>query len=145
MNPNATRQGSSQTATGPSAAQHPAWSDTVPSRLGPSTDTGPQPLLPGPGLPHDRHVRIAARRTFVAMKQRFMAAVAELDCARGDWLRFQVRQAQDPVDLWLLRGVVFDALGREGPSTQRTRLELTRELDSVFPNNGDLLPFGVRP
>jgi len=102
-------------------------------------------LLPGPGLPQDRHARIAARRTFVALKHRFMAAVADIGGQRADWLRFQVRQAQEPVDLWLLRGMVFEALGREGPATERTQTELSRVLDSVFPDSGELLPYGVRP
>jgi hypothetical protein len=102
------------------------------------------PTLPGPGLPHDRHARIAARRTFVALKHRFMAAVADVGGQRADWLRFQVRQAQDPVDLWLLRGLVFDALSREGPATERMQAELSRVLDNVFPDSGELMPFGVR-
>lgn len=104
----------------------------------------PQPALPGPGLPHERHARIAARRTFVALKQRFMLAVMDVGGERADWLRFQVRQAQDPVDLWLLRGMVFDALGREGPTTERLQNELNNALDMVFPNAGQMLPYGVR-
>ena len=101
------------------------------------------PLLPGPGLPQDRHARIAARRSFVSMKQRFIAAVEALDGLRGDWLRHQVRQAQEPVDLWLLRGAVFAALGLRDETTRRTRDELHQVLDSVFPDNGEMLPFGM--
>ena len=101
------------------------------------------PVLPGPGLPQDRHARIAARRTFVEMKQRFIAAVHGLDGLRGDWLRHQVRHAQEPVDLWQLRGAVFAALGLRDETTRRTRHELHRVLDSVFPDSGELLPFGA--
>lgn len=101
------------------------------------------PILPGPGLPQDRHARIAARRTFVEMKQRFIAAVHSLDGLRGHWLRHQVRHAQQPVDLWLLRGAVFAALGLRDETTRRTRAELHRALDSVFPDSGELLPFGA--
>ena len=101
------------------------------------------PVLPGPGLPQDRHARIAARRTFVEMKQRFIAAVHGLDGLRGDWLRHQVRQAQEPVDLWLLRGAVFAALGPRDQTTRRARDALHRVLDSVFPDSGELLPFGT--
>jgi len=104
-----------------------------------------EPLLPGAGMPNERHARIAARRSFVALKQQFMSAVADVSGQRADWLRFQVRQAQEPVDLWLLRGLVFDALGRDGEVTQRTQHELSRVLDSVFPDAGELLPYGVRP
>lgn len=98
----------------------------------------------GWGMPQDRHARIAARRTFVAMKHQFMAAVADVSGPRADWLRFQVRQAEEPVDLWLLRGLVYDALEREGPATERSRRELERLLARTFPDNGELLPYGVR-
>ena len=101
------------------------------------------PILPGPGLPQDRHARIAARRSFVEMKQRFMSAVHSLDGLRGDWLRNQVRRAHEPIDLWMLRGAVFAALGLRDETTRRTRDELHRVLDSVFPDNGELLPYGL--
>lgn len=103
----------------------------------------PVPMLPGPGLPHDRHARIAARRAFVGLKQQFMAAVDSLDGMRGDWLRHQVRQAHEPVDLWLLRGAVYSALEQQGEYTRRARRDLHRVLDSVFPDSGELLPFGL--
>ncbi|MDT7834906.1 hypothetical protein [Aquabacterium sp. OR-4] len=101
-------------------------------------------LLPDAGLPHDRHARIAARRSFVDIKLRFMAATALVDGPRGDWLRYQVRQTQAMLDLWLLRGVVFSALASEGRTTERAQNELQDALDSVFPNAGELLPYGVR-
>lgn len=101
--------------------------------------------LPGPGLPHDRHARIAARRCFVELKQQFMTALTQLDGMRGDWLRHQVRQAHEPVDLWLLRGAVFDALGQLGDCGQRSRRELRRAIDRVFPDQGELLAYGARP
>ncbi|MEK8052061.1 hypothetical protein AACH10_17550 [Ideonella sp. DXS22W] len=100
--------------------------------------------LPEAGLPQDRHARIAARRCFVDIKQRFMAATALVDGPRGDWLRYQVRQTQEPLDLWLLRGAVFSALAGEGRTTERAQSELQGALDSVFPNAGELLPYGVR-
>lgn len=100
--------------------------------------------LPGAGLPQDRHARIAARRCFVELKHRFMSAVDQLDGMRGDWLRHQVRQSQEPVDLWLLRGAVFAALDLHGAFHHRTRHDLNRALDSVFPDSGELLPFGNR-
>lgn len=107
---------------------------------------GPPPAVPvlaGPGLPQDRHARIAARRAFVGLKQQFMAATDLLDGLRADWLRHQVRQAQEPCDLWLLRGAVFAALERQGSTASRARRELDRSLDSVFPDCGALLPFGL--
>ena len=103
----------------------------------------PGAWLPGPGLPQDRHARIAARRTFVGLKQRFIRAVHGLDGLRGDWLRRQVRHAHEPVDLWLLRGAVFAALGLQDETTRRTRDELDQVLGQVFPDQGELLPFGL--
>ena len=101
------------------------------------------PILPGPGLPQDRHARIAARRAFVGLKQQFMTATRALDGMRGDWLRYQVRQAHEPGDLWLLRGAVFAALEQQGEYAMRTRTDLHRVIDSVFPDSGELLPFGL--
>ena len=102
-------------------------------------------ILPGPGLPQDRHARIAARRCFVELERQFMAAVAGLDGGRSDWLRYQVRQSCDPVDLWLLRGLVFIALERAGTTALRTQRELQQLVDQVFPDGGQLLPYGRWP
>lgn len=101
------------------------------------------PLLPGIGMPHDRHARIAARRSFVELKQQFMAAIETIDGQRGDWLRRQARQAQEPVDLWLLRGAVFAALDQLDDYSRRTSDDLNRVLDSVFPDDGQALPYGL--
>lgn len=102
------------------------------------------PILPGPGLPHDRHARIAARRAFVDLKHQFMASIENLDGLRGDWLRFQVRQTHEPGDLWMLRGAVFAALEQQDDYSRRTRNDLHRVLDSVFPDGCELLAFGTR-
>jgi len=111
---------------------------------------GAWPVRPAPtldawledaGLPQERLARIAARRTFVEIKQRFIDAVAHVAGSRGDWLRNQVRQTQEPVDLWLLRGAVFAALRGQAGDTFPVRLDLHRALDSVFPDSGELTPF----
>jgi hypothetical protein len=81
---------------------------------------------------------VAARRTFVDMKQRFMQAVAHVEGSSGDWLRYQVRHANDPVDLWLMRGAVFAVLSAREPESRRMRLDLHRVLDTVFPDSGDI-------
>ncbi len=122
-------------------AQSPSPRQFMPD--GPDT-LAPQGWLPEAGLPQDRHARIAARRCFVDIKQRFMAATALVDGPRGDWLRYQVRQTQAMLDLWLLRGAVFSALADEGRTAERAQNELQDALDSVFPNAGELLPYGVR-
>lgn len=97
------------------------------------------------GLPHDRAARLAARRTFVEMKQLFMRAVEPLVDRKGQWLRHQVRLANDPIDLWLLRGPVLMALRKDDSGTRRLRAELYRGLDTTFPdafglNDGVTLP-----
>lgn len=95
----------------------------------------PHAALPGAGLPHDRLARIAARRAFVDLKLDFMHAVAALDDARGRWLRDQVRKAEEPVDLLLLRGHVFASLsGDDAGDTERRRM-LRRSLESQFPDS----------
>jgi hypothetical protein len=87
--------------------------------------------------PHDRTSRIAARRNFVHVKRCFMAAVERVDGRRGDWLKHQVRQTNEAVDLWLLRGAVFDALSARGPEAQPLRIELQRALESVMQSGID--------
>ena len=85
-----------------------------------------------PGLPADRVARIAARRAFVDMKLLFLRSVENLEHRKGAWLRSQVRSAEDPIDLWLLRGPLLAAL-REDDRTRSLRAELYRSLDSTFP------------
>ena len=88
--------------------------------------------LSGAGMPHDRLARIAARRAFVNLKQSYLAAVEALPGPRAEWLRFQIRHAAEPSDLWLLRAAVFDALPRQGYGTERDTLQ--RGIESVFPS-----------
>ena len=87
--------------------------------------------LPGAGLPHDRVARIAARRAFVELKVTFQSAVAGLSGSRGQWLQQQVRLAEDPFDLWMLRALVFASLCND--DQQRKRLQ--RHIESVFPDS----------
>ena len=85
------------------------------------------------GLPNDRHARLAARRVFVELKDTFIAAAATLD--NGDWLRAQVRGAEQPEDLLLLRGHLFAALAGNDDDLRETRRTLRRSLDSLFPDS----------
>lgn len=71
----------------------------TPRHYMPSLQPGAAIVRFGSGMPQERLARVAARRTFVDMKQRFMSAVAHVEGSRGDWLRYQVRHANDPVDL----------------------------------------------
>ncbi len=88
--------------------------------------------LPGIGLPGDRGARLAARRAFVQLKQTFMLAIADLHDSHAGWLRIQVRGAEEPVDLWLLRAPIFAALAGADPEWRRRRQMLRRGLDSLF-------------
>ncbi len=100
----------------------------------------PGPGMPGAGLPHDRFARVAARRAFVELKQSFLDALAVLhpvhaaDVADAEWLRQQVRSAEEPVDLWLLRAPVFAALAGTDSERRRHRQALRRSLDLLFPD-----------
>jgi len=85
----------------------------------------------------DRPGRIAARRSFVHVKRCFMAAVDRVDGRTGQWLRHQVRHANEAIDLWLLRGAVFDALSPRGIAAQELRCELQRALECVMPSGND--------
>lgn len=105
-------------------------------------DAAPQPrhflptaALPGAGLPGDRMARMAARRAFVDLKLTFTEAVRQLDDPRADWLRMQVRSAEEPVDLWLLRAPLFAVLSGPAPEVRTQRLRLRRSLDSLFPDS----------
>ena len=83
-------------------------------------------------LPGDRQARMAARRAFVDLKQTYMLALDEVPESQADWLRNQVRSAEEPVDLWLLRGPVFAALEGADPDRRKCRQMLRRGLDTVF-------------
>jgi hypothetical protein len=83
--------------------------------------------------PVSRDARIESRRAFVEMKQLFMQAVENLAHRKGAWLRTQVRAAEDPVDLWLLRGPLLSALREDDVATRTMRAALYRSLDRTFP------------
>ncbi len=123
----------------PTAAAAPAAGPCAPRHFVGNGATAT--IVPGFGMPQDRHARIAARRSFVEIKNRFVAAVAPLDGPGADWLRYQVRQARESVDLLLLRGLVFAALEHAGASAERDQRELQRAVDSVFPDNAQLQPY----
>ena len=84
-------------------------------------------------LPSTRSARIESRRAFVEMKQLFMRAVENLEHRKGAWLRAQVRAAEDPIDLWLLRGPLLATLREDDVATRTMRAALYRTLDRTFP------------
>lgn len=90
--------------------------------------------MPGIGMPGDRLARIAARRAFVDLKRSFLLALQD---TRGtEWLHQQVRNAEEPLDLWELRAPVFAALAGLDEQRRRQRQMLRRGLDSIFTELG---------
>lgn len=71
------------------------------------------------GLPADRMAMAAAHRALCDLKLAYQHALAEMPGPRADWLRHQVRRAQEPADLWPLRTAVFD--GVPAPDESRAR------------------------
>jgi len=97
------------------------------------------------GMPPARDARAAQRRAFVEMKQLFMHAVADLAHRKGAWLRSQVRAAEDPIDLWLLRGPLLGALREDDAGTRAMRAALYKSLDAMFPHGFGVPDAGGRP
>jgi hypothetical protein len=93
----------------------------------------PRSVLAGVGMPDDRQARIAARRAFLNLKQTYLLAIEALPGPRAEWLRFQIRHAAEPADLWLLRAAVFDALPRQDYGSERETLQ--RGIETVFPSS----------
>ena len=90
--------------------------------------------LTGVGMPGDRMARMAARRAFLDLRQTYLQSIELLPGPRADWLRNQVRGAQEPADLWMLRAAVFEALPAQHWREQRERLQ--HGIDSMFPRTG---------
>ncbi len=95
------------------------------------------------GMPADRIAAIAARRAFVALKLTFVDAAANIDGSQALWLRQQVRAAEEPMDLWLLRASVFSALDGSHPERRQLRQRLRRALDAVFAEPQQTTAFGT--
>lgn len=104
--------------------------------------TAPRDYTVGAGMPGDRRARVAARQAFADLKLTFLYV---LEGATGaDWLRRLVEQADEPVDLWLLRAPAFAALDGVDLDHRGRRQLLRRGLDTLFPDlepAGGALPF----
>ncbi|MEP6505188.1 MAG: hypothetical protein ABJD97_17750 [Betaproteobacteria bacterium] len=98
------------------------------------SNLAPESMFPeSMGLPASRAERIESRRAFVEMKQLFMRAVENLEHRKGAWLRAQVRGADDPIDLWLLRSPLLATLREDDVATRTMRAALYKSLDRTFP------------
>lgn len=85
-----------------------------------------------PPTPSDElNARIAARRSFVAMKRCFMDAAECIDGPFGARLQRLVRASTSAQELTPMRAFVLAALARA-----HERAELCRHLDSIFPDSG---------
>jgi hypothetical protein len=80
----------------------------------------------------DRLAFMAARRAFVSLKLTFVDAASALEGEQALWLRQQVRAAEEPVDLWLLRAPLFSALAGPSPERRALRQRVRRALEAVF-------------
>ena len=86
-------------------------------------------------MPDDRLARMAARRAFVDMKQVFIRAAADVEGDIGQVLQERVRLSNEPVELWRLRAVLLASLPNHLERSLAHRIELHRQLDSLFPFN----------
>jgi hypothetical protein len=91
----------------------------------------PRDFTPGAGLPGDRRARLAARLAFDDLKRTFLHVLQGDDSCH--WLRTLVEQADEPVELWLLRAPAFAALQGVAPDQRLRRQMLRRGLDTLFP------------
>ena len=109
------------------------------------SELSPESIFPDGmiGIPDTRSARIETRRAFVEMKQLFMRAVENLAHRKGAWLRAQVRAAEDPIDLWLLRGPLLATLREDDVATRTMRAALYRTLDRTFPETFGSAEIGV--
>jgi len=101
-----------------------------------------QPDLPGAGMPHDRMSRLAARHAFVELKHVFLSAVDTVPGERGEWIRSQVRHAEEPIDLWLLRAPVMETLAARDEAARHWRRELRKGIEALFPTSELASGFG---
>jgi hypothetical protein len=92
----------------------------------------PRDFTPGAGLPGDRSAGRAARQAFADLQKTYLHALH--DVPGSEWLCAQVRSADEPVDLWLLRALVFSALQGASEERRSRRQMLRRGLDSMFPD-----------
>lgn len=88
------------------------------------------------GQPHERRGRVAARRAFVDLKLSFMRAAAQAPGETGRHLQQLVRQACEPIELWLIRSTLLAALPDEREDWDNTAAHaqaMQQALAQAFP------------
>jgi len=92
----------------------------------------PRDYTPGAGMPGDRRACVAALQAFRDLKRTYLHVLQGTN--GGDWLSRLVQQADEPVDLWLLRAPVFALLQGVDAEHRSARQLLRRGLDTMFPD-----------
>lgn len=85
------------------------------------------------GQPHERRGRMVARRAFVELKLCFMRAAAQAPGETGQQLQQLVRQAAEPIELWLIRTAVLAALPADNNEAAQHAQAMREALAGVFP------------
>ena len=85
------------------------------------------------GQPHERRGRMVARRAFVDLKLCFMRAAAQAPGETGQHLQQLVRQAAEPIELWLIRPAVLAALPEDNNDAALHAQAIREALAAVFP------------
>lgn len=84
------------------------------------------------GRPDERRGRVAARRAFVELKLSFLRAAADLQGDIAHELQHRVRQACEPIELWLLRASILTALPGDCDRLEEHRLAMQTALDRIY-------------
>lgn len=92
----------------------------------------PRDYTPVASTPADPLAALSTRRAFVVLKLAFLEAAQALQGEQMQWLRDQVRAAEDPMDLWLLRAALFAGLAGPDPERKRQRQRLRRAIEVMF-------------
>jgi hypothetical protein len=87
-------------------------------------------LQGGFGLPQERLARMAAARTFVAMKLGYLEASMRLRGRRGESIAEQLRRADEPCDLWRLKVPMASALDASGDHGFASMLDAVECIDA---------------
>nr|WP_316639515.1 hypothetical protein [uncultured Roseateles sp.] len=85
------------------------------------------------GRPDERRARHGARRCFVDLKMSFMRAAAEVQGLEGQALQEHVRQAVEPIELWLMHTRLLASLPLDHLRGDQHRQALQEALARVFP------------
>lgn len=87
------------------------------------------------GQAQDRRSRQGARRHFVELKLCFTRVAAELQGPQGLALQERVRQAAEPIELWMLHTTLVASLPLDHLRGEHHRQAMQEALDRVFPKN----------